>query len=345
MKLKHRRKEKLMTKIKRKNKAIVIIVSITTVMSIFLSCFSLYANKSRNESPEALGCEVILDTIKLFKQNRTEEKCIEKLEDSRIVNEDYTVPNHYINTFNLDVYEIDDFQVCVFNADAESGEYIFYLHGGAFVYQPLYYHYNFLDNLSKELDCTIIMPVYPKAPNYTYEKTISMVTDTYLDLLTEVESENITIMGDSAGASMSISLCEYFDVMDIQQPNQIIVFSPFMDAALDNPEIADYEDSDALLIPMLTRVKFVAYAGSEEELDNYLVSPMYGDYTNIAPLTIFMGSQEIFLPDVEDFYESATEQNLDVNLYVYENMLHVFPLYPIPESREVRLLIKDMILK
>jgi acetyl esterase/lipase len=171
-----------------------------------------------------------------------------------------------------------------------------------------------------------------------------MVVNTYLDLLARTDSQNITIMGDSAGASMSLSLCQYFNKSGIKQPKDIILFSPMMDGKLDNPQILALQERDLMLASEGLKVKVESYAGNSENLENYLVSPIYGDFDNLAPITIFMGTEEILLPDVKRFVNLANEKQIPLNYYEYENMLHVFAIFPIPEGKEVRQIIKGIML-
>lgn len=327
-------------KLKKKYK---ILISIVIVIVLSFSSIVIYAEAIQNRSYQSLLIEGVFRVIMAEKRSRTVEECLMQLEESREINAEYSVPEKFIDKYNLDAYSIDNFEVLTFNKSAESGKYIFYLHGGAYVDQPLSFHYQFLDKLSKELECTIIMPIYPKAPNYTYETTIPMVSNTYVDLLTRVDSQSITVMGDSAGASMALSLCQYFKVNSIAQPKDIIMFSPALDATFSNPEIPDYIKNDPLLSLNVVRTKINSYAGTEEALTNYLVSPINGDITGLGKMTIFVGTYEILLADARIFHNMATDLGIDMNYYEYDKMLHVFPIYPIPESKEVRETIKTII--
>lgn len=326
------------------NKKSQLILFTVILILVVLGTSFLVCAEGTGQSYQAILANGVFRVLSYNTRHNSFEWGLNKLEKNRRVNENYIVPSYYITHYDLDVYKIDNFQVVVFNKDAESGKYIFYLHGGAFAAQPIVFHYDFLKKLSEEIDCTIVMPIYPKAPNYTFETTIPMVVNTYTDLLTRVDSQNITVMGDSAGAAMSLSVCQYFKTQNIPQPADIIVFSPCMDGKFDNPDIAEYQSRDFMLAQKMLIVKISSYAGSEENLENYLVSPIYGDFNGLAPITLFMGTEEILLPDVRLFVNMAKEQEIDLNYYEYEHMLHVFPLFPIPEAVEVRGMVKDIIL-
>lgn len=328
----------------RPNKPLLIVLAVLLSLTLLFTSFVVYAEAGRGQSYQSLAVEGVFRVLMISKRHRSIEGCLKRLEVSRVSNENYKVPQNYIDNYNLAIYTVNDFEVCVFNEEATSGKYIFYLHGGAFVDQPLIFHYEFLERLSTDMDCTIVMPVYPKAPNYTFETAIPMVVNTYKDLLNRVDSNNITVMGDSAGASMSLSVCQYFNEANIPQPKDIIVFSPCMDGTMSNPEIYDYENRDLLLAMNVLKTKLNSYAGGEANLTNYLVSPICGDFHNLAPITLFTGTEEVLLPDMQLFHEKAIAEGIDLTYYEYNNMLHVFPLYPIPEGEEVRGIINNIIL-
>ncbi len=317
------------------------------MLSLVIAVTSFIAMaEGTGHSFQSVFTECVFRVLMISKRDRQRSYSIEALERTHLKkNRDYKVSKAIIDIFRLDKYEIDGFEVLVFNEDAQSGKYIFYLHGGAFTEQPLIFHYGFLDQLARETDSTVIMPVYPKAPTYTYQTTIQMVVNTYIDMLSRINSNDIFIMGDSAGAAMAISVCQYLAQNDILMPKEMIIFSPCVDGTLKNPDIALYEDRDLMLAKNILEVKILSYAGSEENLTDYLVSPIYGPLDCLPPTAIFVGSEEILLPDIRLFVEKAKEQGADITCFEYRDMQHVFPLYPTPEGKETRKFVQEILLK
>ncbi len=77
-----------------------------------------------------------------------------------------------------------------------------------------------------------------------------------------------------------------------------------------------------------------AWAGNLDTKD-YRLSPLFGDMKNLPQTTIFVGTHEIFYPDIQKFYNKIKYNNVDVELVVGKEMSHVYPLYPaVPESKE-----------
>ena len=61
-------------------------------------------------------------------------------------------------------------QVYYFNEEAFTDTIIIYIPGGAYLNNPLKYHWKIIDNLSSKTNTPILMPVYLKVPNYTCDE-------------------------------------------------------------------------------------------------------------------------------------------------------------------------------
>ena len=98
---------------------------------------------------------------------------------------------------------------------------------------------------------------------------------------------------------------------------------------MSNPEIPNYYD------PMLTvtmgRTSGEAWAGSLP-MDNWQVSPIYGDLSDLKNVTIFVGTREMFYPD-DTLLAAKLRANPNINLVIGKGQNHVYPVYPTPEGR------------
>ena len=217
---------------------------------------------------------------------------------------------------------------------------IIYLHGGAYVEDVGLYHLVFIDKLSKETNCDIYLPIYPLAPNHTYEETYDLLLNLYKKLL--IKNKKIIIMGDSAGAGLTLSFTQYLKKEKIDLPTKLILISPWVDISMSNKELKKYERLD----PMLSIYGLVESGkiwASNLDLKDYKVSPIYGDLENLPNTLIFTGSKELFYPDICLLNQKLKENNTKSELIVGENMYHVYPLYPIPKVKPYYKKIVDFI--
>jgi len=220
---------------------------------------------------------------------------------------------------------------------------ILYIHGGAWVSQPLSFHWMFMDKIAQSLNAKIIAPIYPKVPNFNYQDTYPKLLKLYKEILGTVESpKQLTVMGDSAGGNISLGLAHFLKMNDISQPRDIILLSACVDMHFDNPLIPEYEEKDPMLASSGMQVITKRWA-ADKSLDDPLISPIYGDFKGLAKITHFIGTHEALYPDAIKLDEKLTEQGIEINTFVYPKMNHVFVIMPIPEAKDAQQKIIDLI--
>ncbi|MFJ7661809.1 alpha/beta hydrolase fold domain-containing protein [Lysinibacillus sp. NPDC097162] len=242
-------------------------------------------------------------------------------------------------TFLSDVQErtFEGMQVFTLNDQKSSKQkVILYIHGGAWTSQPLNLHWLFMDNMAQSLDAKIIAPIYPKVPHFNYKDTYPKILNLYKEILETVESINqLTIMGDSAGGNISLGLAHLLKMENLPQPKDIILLSACVDMSLGNPLIPEYDEKDPLLAREGMEVITKIWAADKSVTDP-LISPIYGDFKGLGKITHFIGTHEALYPDGMIFDEKLTEQGIEINTFVYPQMIHVFVVMPTPEAKDAQ---------
>lgn len=243
--------------------------------------------------------------------------------------ETYEIPKMIYHT-KVESRDLFGCQMVTFNENEDSERLVIYLHGGIYVNEISPVHINFCDKLAKKINATVFAPIYPLAPNHTYEETYQIVEKLYRDLLKM--NKPIIIMGDSAGGGLSAAFAEYLMVKDLPQPENLILISPWLDVSMSG----DYDEVE--FDPMLgvdgLREMGETWAADLDSKD-YKVSPLFGEVNGLAKTTLFVGTHEIFYPDVVKFYNKLKDSGVDAELNVGEGMTHVYAIYPlVPESKE-----------
>lgn len=212
---------------------------------------------------------------------------------------------------------------------------IVYLHGGAFCEQPLLPHFWFVDNLASKTKYEVLLPVYKKAPEYTFEPTFEMLEKLYGKLLETKAPENIVFMGDSSGGGLALSFCEHLKTLGLPQPKQMILLSPWLDISMDTPFSDEIDKVDPNLQYDFLKEAGKNWAG-ETDVHDYRLSPTYGDLRGLAPMTVYYGTYENLITDGRLFKEKCEKVNAQLDFFEYENMNHVFVIYPIPEAKKAQ---------
>ena len=221
-------------------------------------------------------------------------------------------------------------QMIIFNEIEDAERLIIYLHGGIYVNEIRLPHILFCDRIAKKTNACAYAPIYPLAPNHTYEETYKIVEKLYKHLLTL--DKPIIIIGDSAGGGLSAAFCEYLAIKGLPQPKNLILISPWVDVSMSG----DYDDVE--FDPMLgiegLRKMGETWAGDLNPKD-YKISPLFGEVNKLPKTTLFVGTHEILYPDVVKFHEKLKDNNVDAELNVGEEMTHVYAIYPlVPESKK-----------
>lgn len=221
----------------------------------------------------------------------------------------------------------------VFNGEKTNSKKILYLHGGGYIKQPSIFHWHFIGKIAAKTNHQIIVPIYPKAPNHSYEKAFEKVLPLYNRIQASSGEKNVILMGDSAGGGFALALAQWLLQKELPQPQDIILLSPWLDITMKNLEAANLEKDD----PMLGIYGLIqmgkAYAGDADP-NYYLLSPLNGELNGLGDITLFVGTHEVFLPDARKFRDIALSKGVNINYFEYPKMNHIFVLFPIPEAKK-----------
>lgn len=211
---------------------------------------------------------------------------------------------------------------------------VLYLHGGAYVYSFIGSHWQFISKIVTATNRTVIAPDYPLAPASTVQDIFAMMLPLYREFIEQFGAGNLAVMGDSAGGGMTLSLAQIIRDEGLPQPEQLILLSPWLDASMSNDALSALDKRDPILGIQGLRDAGLMYAGDLSTKDTR-VSPMFGDCSNLAPISLFIGTRDMFLADCREFYAKLTAQGIRVAYHEAAEMLHDWMLMPMPEAEEV----------
>lgn len=208
---------------------------------------------------------------------------------------------------------------------------ILYLHGGAYVEQPILPHWLFLDRINNVCRAIITVPLYPKAPVHTFEEATDRLLELYRKMLERSKARNIVIMGDSAGGGLALVLSQQIALSNLPIPKATILISPWLDITLRNADIDALETKDPMLGRRHLQTMGQAWAGNGDP-NHWMVSPINGPLVGLPPLSLFIGTHELFLADARKLLLLCKRNGVKIDYQEYPKMNHDFPLFPIPEA-------------
>ena len=229
------------------------------------------------------------------------------------------------------------------NEDTSSGYTVFYIHGGGYQNDFSPFHWLFLKRVIEKTDAMLIAPAYRLVPFATWKEAFDLILPVYQEFAAAHPEKKIILMGDSAGGGLSLALAEQMKLDGIRLPDEIILLSPWVDATMENPDVEAYAEEDPWLSVPWLKVCGRSWAGDRDPHD-YQVSPINGDMKGLNNITVFSGTKEVFYPDLMKFFE-LIRQNETNELIIGKDMMHVFPLMPIPEAKPACEIIFEKIMR
>ncbi|WP_097027820.1 alpha/beta hydrolase [Clostridium peptidivorans] len=210
-----------------------------------------------------------------------------------------------------------------------------YLHGGCYMYGNVKNYCTIPVQLSSVTGIKVLSVNYGLAPENPFPKALEDVLSIYEYLLEEgYSSSNIAIVGDSAGGGLALATVLKLKDLKLDLPAALGLFSPWVDLTLKGDTIETLKEYDPILSKKQLEGSAKIYAG-KEEMNNPLISPIFGDYKDFPPMMILTGGREILLSDSMNLARKAALSKTTADLIVWDNLYHVFAADSnLPESKE-----------
>ena len=77
--------------------------------------------------------------------------------------------------------------------------------------------------------------------------------------------------------------------------------------------------------------------------DDFRVSPLAANLSELGPLSVFSGTRDILNPDARALVRKARDCGVDVDYHERAGLLHAYPLTPTPEGRAARRIIVNTV--
>ncbi|MFQ5610427.1 MAG: alpha/beta hydrolase [Woeseiaceae bacterium] len=213
---------------------------------------------------------------------------------------------------------------------------LLYLHGGAYVLGGCASHRHLVSHLARAGEIPALVPEYRLAPEHPFPAGVEDAIATYKELLSNGYAPgDIIVAGDSAGGGLTVAMLLALRDEGVAMPAAAVLMSPWLDLSGSGESMRTRDDADpwfnASDIPVVARF----YCGNDE-VDNPLVSPVYGDMSGMPPMHIQVGDEEILLSDATRLADKVRAAGGTADIDVWPGMWHVFQafLLVMPESRD-----------
>jgi len=219
---------------------------------------------------------------------------------------------------------------------ADSGRVVVYFHGGGYTLGSIATHRPLVARLSRAAGARVISVDYRLAPEHPCPAAIEDAVAAYRHVVAGgVAPSRIAIAGDSAGGGLTAACLVALRDAGDPLPAAGVCISPWLDLSLSSGSWQTRADADPLVKRREIQMMADAYlAGADPK--SATASPLFADLAGLPPMLVQVGTAEVLFDDANGFAERARAAGVDVELDVWEDMIHVWHAFAdlLPEARD-----------
>lgn len=201
---------------------------------------------------------------------------------------------------------------------------VVYVHGGAWVNEIVSQHWALAATIAAETGSVVTLPIYPLVP---YGTATAAQGGVVALVGRSIERHGPTMLaGDSAGGQIALSAALRLRDEGVVLPMTTLL-SPALDLTWSNPRIPVVQPTDPWLGTPGGRV-FAEHWSGDLDLTDPTVSPLFGDFAGLGPLTVMSGTRDVLNPDAHLLVERAGAAGVSIDFHEGEGQFHVWPLLP-----------------
>lgn len=211
---------------------------------------------------------------------------------------------------------------------------ILYCHGGGYTSGNLGYSRILASKLAYVTGYPVLSFEYRLAPEHPYPAQLKDALKVWDHLMyLGYGARDVVVAGDSAGGNLALVLTLMLKHQGRRLPRALTLFSPWTDLTASDPCYEERAERDPMLTVEYIRSITRVYAGGRD-LRMPLLSPLFGDLSGFPPVLIQVGGCEILNSDAVRLRDRLIEAQSPCRLEVWENLWHVFQMFPMREASE-----------
>lgn len=217
--------------------------------------------------------------------------------------------------------------------DSEGDALLIYVPGGGFCFPGGDAHRALLDRLCAETGARGALLQYRLAPEHPFPSAHDDVADALRTILSE-ENGQVYVLSDSAAATLVLCACAVLKREQHRLPDKLVFLSALTDLAMTGRTHVSNAEADPLFGPQAVIHKIWHYLQGANPTQA-LASPYWDEPFKLPDSLFIVGSTEVLLDDTLRYAKKAEQAGTVVQVGVYEEAPHVFPLLlSLPEAEE-----------
>lgn len=226
---------------------------------------------------------------------------------------------------------------------------LLYIHGGAFMAGSPRSHRSLTARLSADLGVSVLSVDYRLVPEHTRADCVEDCCLAYRWILDNgpdgpASLGSFFVAGDSAGGNLTLVVLAWARDQGLRTADGAVAFSPATDGTFSAPSLRDNIATDPMLGPALRPlarvpqwILLLASLGVvRRRPQDPMISPVFGDLSNLPPLLVQASEAEILLDDARRYVNKARAAGSPATLQTWPGVVHVFQAFQpdLPEANE-----------
>jgi monoterpene epsilon-lactone hydrolase len=197
---------------------------------------------------------------------------------------------------------------------------VLYLHGGGHIAGSAFGYRHLAGAVAAATGATTVVVDFRLAPEHPFPADLEDALGAYR-WLRDTGSGPITVVGDSAGGGLVMSLLLALRDQDVPQPAGAALLCPWVD--LTGRTQRPPREAPILFVPEMARRFAQAYLAGHPE-DDPLVNPLHADLTGLPPLLVQAASGDSVLQEAQLLAQQAERCGVPVTTSIYPVPTHAF---------------------
>ncbi len=201
------------------------------------------------------------------------------------------------------------------------------LHGGAYISGPLATEWSWMAEILKSTSVAVAAIIYRMPPDDPFPAALDDAVNAIAAMQDrgELVPDKWILSGSSAGGGLALAVVIKLIEMRRALPAGLLLNAPWVDIAMNNPDIEESERADGLLHRSWLGWTARLYANGHD-LNDPLLSPLFGAFEGFPPTHVNVGTRDMFLPDIRRLKQKLLDAGAFVHYIEQEGGIHTYSL-------------------
>lgn len=225
------------------------------------------------------------------------------------------------STVSVDATEIAGVKSYWFNQNLLNQKHlIIYLHGGVYTYGNIHAYRAMVSHLAKSFQSPVLYIEYSLSPEHPFPTANNEILGVYRAIQKKYPTHKITIIGDSAGGGLAVSLVKDAIKANLPMPASLALISPWIDLKCSNQSYQTKQAVDPILSKNFLYDHALLYAPNKiKEAD-----PSEIKFKKFPPVLLLTGTDEVLNDDSKNFYAAIKPIQKNAKLKEFDGQKHVW---------------------